>query len=572
MENNNIDAQKQLKNFNLSDILLFLKNELGIDPSNFIQQCDPSSLSTNTPTPTGERSRIADRTRLRSRSTKDLTSAADAIDSEDSTASSLTVESADTSIASIPTPDPTTNVEPAPSSTPDYTTTPTTSTAAPKITAPSTTPKTTPVNPNTPKTKNAKPKTTSTNANAPSPNPTFTTKNNPLNENTREKCRMPQITCGQPSGNFSKWQHSMLKNCVRSPILKVTGQNITIETSCVYDHKIISARLAEQNNEFFTHQRRSERWMKYIVTRLPACMTEEEFQEELAAAHPSRPQKYDSALFRVRQLRRTVLDENRVPHHQLRGAFFVDLPPEDKGEWLLNLRHINNLIVNVQLAAQREVPPCCVRCQRWGHTLAYCNMPRRCRRCGEMHDSRACKKPLARACRCANCGGDHPANYTGCRYCSEWQRANERRRGVAPAPPPAAGGEGLRPARHVEAGTSFASAAAPPPPRQQAPPALLQRTVQPPPPAGWPTAPATAPGAALQAAFPSATAQPPTLAAASATMLPPAPPPPAASAAELADLKKKVSDLQTSLNQVTATMQTILQSLSHMTAIIYQNN
>lgn len=56
----------------------------------------------------------------------------------------------------------------------------------------------------------------------------------------------------------------------------------------------------------------------------------------------------------------------------------------------------------------------CKRCQRFGHTQAYCERSRRCKNCAGPHDYKECDR-LGRP-KCANCKGPHPASYTKCPF------------------------------------------------------------------------------------------------------------------------------------------------------------
>ncbi|KAL1442064.1 hypothetical protein MTO96_008069 [Rhipicephalus appendiculatus] len=54
----------------------------------------------------------------------------------------------------------------------------------------------------------------------------------------------------------------------------------------------------------------------------------------------------------------------------------------------------------------------CYNCQRFGHLAKNCHSPRRCKICSENHDHSECKSMLQP--KCANCGGNHTASYSGC--------------------------------------------------------------------------------------------------------------------------------------------------------------
>lgn len=66
----------------------------------------------------------------------------------------------------------------------------------------------------------------------------------------------------------------------------------------------------------------------------------------------------------------------------------------------------------------------CHRCQRFGHGMRFCNITPLCVKCGEKHLTANCKLPVKANLkdasstrshiRCANCSGNHTANYRGC--------------------------------------------------------------------------------------------------------------------------------------------------------------
>ncbi|GFU91666.1 RNA-directed DNA polymerase from mobile element jockey [Trichonephila clavipes] len=61
-----------------------------------------------------------------------------------------------------------------------------------------------------------------------------------------------------------------------------------------------------------------------------------------------------------------------------------------------------------------SMPPQCYRCQEFYHHSRLCYTAPKCLKCSGSHLSADCKKSTKSPAKCANCGGPHPANFSGC--------------------------------------------------------------------------------------------------------------------------------------------------------------
>ncbi|GFY40086.1 nucleic-acid-binding protein from transposon X-element [Trichonephila inaurata madagascariensis] len=61
-----------------------------------------------------------------------------------------------------------------------------------------------------------------------------------------------------------------------------------------------------------------------------------------------------------------------------------------------------------------QMPPQCYRCQEFFHHSRLCNRAPKCLKCSGSHLTAECKKSTKSPAKCANCGGPHPANFSGC--------------------------------------------------------------------------------------------------------------------------------------------------------------
>ena len=103
--------------------------------------------------------------------------------------------------------------------------------------------------------------------------------------------------------------------------------------------------------------------------------------------------------------------------------FKVDLNPDctklNKNEVhpIYKLQFLLHRRIVVEEPHKRNGPVQCTNCQEYGHTKSYCTLHPVCVACGGLHHTTLCSiknKKDATLRKCANCGGNHTANYRGC--------------------------------------------------------------------------------------------------------------------------------------------------------------
>jgi PAX-interacting protein 1 len=94
--------------------------------------------------------------------------------------------------------------------------------------------------------------------------------------------------------------------------------------------------------------------------------------------------------------------------------FFLDLKPQPNNAEIYNLKRLYHAVIRVEPPKPRRVVIQCMDCQEYGHTRNYCHKKAKCVKCGDAHLSGGCTKPVTTPPICANCKGDHTANYKGC--------------------------------------------------------------------------------------------------------------------------------------------------------------
>lgn len=105
----------------------------------------------------------------------------------------------------------------------------------------------------------------------------------------------------------------------------------------------------------------------------------------------------------------------KLPHSgAYANSFKAELVSSTNIKDVLKINMLGNQHVKIERQIRCLEVPQCFRCQQLGHTINYCARHFTCVKCAGKHSSTNC--PMSRDCKptCANCAGDHPANYRGC--------------------------------------------------------------------------------------------------------------------------------------------------------------
>lgn len=94
--------------------------------------------------------------------------------------------------------------------------------------------------------------------------------------------------------------------------------------------------------------------------------------------------------------------------------FFVHLVPKDNNKNIYETTHLLYSKVKIEAPRKKREIPQCKNCQQFGHTRTYCAHKSRCVKCGKEHITTQCQKKKEQKAKCANCQGEHTANWRGC--------------------------------------------------------------------------------------------------------------------------------------------------------------
>jgi hypothetical protein len=214
-----------------------------------------------------------------------------------------------------------------------------------------------------------------------------------------------------------------------------------VQPSNIADFRSLVNLFTQKSWEYFTYQLPEDKKTYLVLRGLPAdtpvddiksSLEEKNLQaEDIVQLRTSRPTK------KQQEERDAILAANPE-------ATFQPLPPRKLPLFQIKLRSPNDkakfesvsnlcgLTVNIEIFKPSPGPPQCKKCQRFGHTSKSCGMTTRCVRCGDTHSHTVCETARPAPATCANCKGNHPANFRGCpAYVSYAERLRAARRPAA---------------------------------------------------------------------------------------------------------------------------------------------
>lgn len=188
---------------------------------------------------------------------------------------------------------------------------------------------------------------------------------------------------------------------------KTMANNVVkINTTTPETYRKLVKYMKDSNIIHHTYQMKEEKAYRVVIRNL----------------HPTTPiADIKEALLKFGHKTRIATNITHRVSKQPLPMFYVDLEPSENNKEVYNLRAINNQIIKVEPPRRNHSIVQCTRCQQYNHTKTYCNLPYKCVKCGESHDTKSCNKARDVPARCALCGGDHPANYRGCAVHKELQ-------------------------------------------------------------------------------------------------------------------------------------------------------
>lgn len=206
-------------------------------------------------------------------------------------------------------------------------------------------------------------------------------------------------------------------------LLKTTTKGVTVFPNTPNDYRRIVSSLRTSGAAFHTYQLFEDRNPRVVIKNLHHNTPVEYIKNDL--------EKYGYQVIAITN----AISRFKRPL----PMFFVDINKATYNEKIFEITKIFHTCITIEEPRKKKHIPQCLRCQQYGHTRSYCNYAPRCVRCGQSHDSSSCTKNRNTPANCANCQGEHPANYRGCQTLKDLRAQKNKRNKVpqrAVTPPP----------------------------------------------------------------------------------------------------------------------------------------
>ena len=226
--------------------------------------------------------------------------------------------------------------------------------------------------------------------------------------------------------NIHPLKELLLKIAGDDSELKVLqGNQVKIQPKSSEKYSTIIKALAEKHIKFHTYQPKENTSFQVVLRGLHYSTNTQDIKTEIENLSHTVVN-----IFNIKQSRTNI----PLP------LFFIDLKQNPNNKEIYSIETLHYTKVTFEPPRPKRSIPQCTKCQRYGHTQAYCFHTSRCVKCAGNHHTKQCsRQEKTDAVKCVLCDGNHPANYKGCSVYTELQLKSFpplRRRPEVPSKPP----------------------------------------------------------------------------------------------------------------------------------------
>ena len=201
---------------------------------------------------------------------------------------------------------------------------------------------------------------------------------------------------------------AQLKAAAPSCYFEYVATGLRVQTKTLVEHAATTQLLNQQKVEYFTYDPNPGTTIKFVLRGLPPNTSCEEIANAL--------KENKIMLTHVKQMTKARVDqETREKTHAPLPLWIVTI--QKTPENIQNIKSLTGILffkIKIEDLRTKKKEIQCFRCQKYGHKADFCQLKQKCVKCGGDHWARECPKSLSTKATCANCQGEHPANYKNC--------------------------------------------------------------------------------------------------------------------------------------------------------------
>ncbi|GFT94705.1 nucleic-acid-binding protein from transposon X-element [Trichonephila clavipes] len=167
----------------------------------------------------------------------------------------------------------------------------------------------------------------------------------------------------------------------------------------ILEHRKLQSYLQVKKMRSHTFEMADNKQLKAVIRGLPTDYDQKEIASELKGFG------FEPSHISILRNRKT---NSNMP------LFLVVLKKNEDNKQIFQITNIGFFRVVIEPLKGSSMPPQCYRCQEFYHHSRLCNRAPKCLKCSGSHLTADCKKSMKSPAKCANCGGPHPANFSGC--------------------------------------------------------------------------------------------------------------------------------------------------------------